>query len=86
MPHIAERAKAIIAHRLGVDAAKVTEGASLIADLEADSLSKIELCMAFEQEFGCHIADDLVERIVTVGDAIELITATTARPRKWGYA
>ena len=52
MSDIAERVKKIVVEHLGVDAAKVTDGASFIDDLGADSLDTVELVMAFEEEFG----------------------------------
>ena len=58
---------------LGVDAAKVTEDASFIDDLGADSLDTVELVMAFEEEFGVEIPDDAAEKISTVKDAIAYI-------------
>jgi len=70
---IAERVKKIVVEHLGVDDSKVTESASFIDDLGADSLDTVELVMAFEEEFGCEIPDDAAEKIVTVKDAIDFI-------------
>ncbi len=70
---IADRVKKIVVEHLGVDEAKVSESASFIDDLGADSLDTVELVMAFEEEFGCEIPDDAAEKIVTVKDAIEFI-------------
>ena len=70
---IAERVKKIVVEHLGVDEAKVSENASFIDDLGADSLDTVELVMAFEEEFGCEIPDDAAERIVTVKDAVDFI-------------
>ena len=58
---------------IGVDEAKVTDEASFVDDLGADSLDTVELVMAFEEEFGCEIPDDAAEKITTVKDAIEYI-------------
>ena len=58
---------------LGVEGEKVTESASFIDDLGADSLDTVELVMAFEEEFGCEIPDDAAENILTVKDAIDFI-------------
>lgn len=68
-----ERVKKIVVEHLGVDADKVTEGASFIDDLGADSLDTVELVMAFEEEFGVEIPDDAAETILTVGDAVKYI-------------
>ncbi|MAB12601.1 MULTISPECIES: acyl carrier protein [Parvibaculum] len=70
---IAERLKKIVVEHLGVDADKVTENASFIDDLGADSLDNVELVMAFEEEFGVEIPDDAAEKILTVKDAIEFV-------------
>ncbi len=65
--------KKIVAEHLGIDEAKVTEEASFIDDLGADSLDTVELVMAFEEEFGSEISDSEAEKILTVGDAIKFI-------------
>jgi|SRR4051812_15102217 len=71
--NIAERVKKIVVEHLGVEADKVTEAASFIDDLGADSLDTVELVMAFEEEFGCEIPDDAAETILTVGDAVKFL-------------
>jgi acyl carrier protein len=73
MSDIGERVKKIVVEHLGVEPDKVTEGASFIDDLGADSLDTVELVMAFEEEFGCEIPDDAAETILTVGDAIKFL-------------
>jgi acyl carrier protein len=73
MSDVAERVKKIVVEHLGVDEAKVTDNASFIDDLGADSLDTVELVMAFEEEFGIEIPDDAAEKIVTVKDAISFI-------------
>jgi acyl carrier protein len=65
--------KKIVVERLEVDADKVNEKASFIDDLGADSLDLVELVMAFEEEFGIEIPDDVQEQIGTVGDAVRFI-------------
>ncbi|MBD42335.1 MAG: acyl carrier protein [Pelagibacteraceae bacterium] len=70
---IAGKVKKIVADHLGVEEAKVTEEASFIDDLGADSLDTVELVMAFEEEFGSEISDTEAEKILTVGDAIKFI-------------
>jgi len=70
---IAARVKKIVVEHLGVEDAKVTENASFVDDLGADSLDTVELVMAFEEEFGCEIPDDAAEKISTVKDAIAYI-------------
>ncbi len=68
-----DRVKKIVVEHLGVEADKVTEDASFIDDLGADSLDIVELVMAFEEEFGVEIPDDAAEKISTVTDAIKYI-------------
>ena len=60
-----------------MDESKVAENASFIDDLGADSLDTVELVMAFEEEFGCEIPDDAAEKILTIKDAIDFISANT---------
>jgi acyl carrier protein len=73
MSETADRVKKIVVEHLGVEGDKVTEEASFIDDLGADSLDIVELVMAFEEEFGVEIPDDAAEKITTVKDAIEYI-------------
>ena len=73
MSDTAERVKKIVVDHLNVDADKVTDTASFIEDLGADSLDTVELVMAFEEEFGIEIPDDAAEKIQTVKDAISFI-------------
>ena len=73
MSDIAERVKKIVVEHLSVEPEKVTESASLIEDLGADSLDAVELVMAFEEEFNVEIPNDVAETILTVGDAVKYI-------------
>lgn len=73
MSDTADRVKKIVIEHLGVEEDKVTEAASFIDDLGADSLDTVELVMAFEEEFGCEIPDDAAEKILTVGNAVKFI-------------
>ena len=70
---ISSKVKKIVADHLGIDEAKVTDEASFIDDLGADSLDTVELVMAFEEAFDVEIPDDKAETILTVGDAIKFI-------------
>ena len=72
---VADRVKKIVVEHLGVEADKVTNDASFIDDLGADSLDTVELVMAFEEEFAVEIPDDAAEKILTVKDAIDFIGA-----------
>lgn len=68
-----EKIKKIIVDQLGVDESEVTESASFVDDLGADSLDTVELVMALEEEFGIEIPDEDAEKIITVKDAIQYI-------------
>ena len=79
MSEVGDKIKKIIVDHLGVDAEKVTEEASFIDDLGADSLDTVELVMAFEEEFGAEISDSEAEKILTVGDAIKFVENSTSK-------
>ena len=68
-----DRVKDIIVEQLGVDEKDVTDSASFIDDLGADSLDTVELVMAFEEEFDIEIPDEDAEKMNTVGDAIQYL-------------
>ena len=70
---VSGKVKKMVADHLGVEETKVTDEASFIDDLGADSLDTVELVMAFEEEFGAEISDSDAEKILTVGDAIKFI-------------
>jgi len=78
MSDIAERVKKIVVDHLSVDESKISENASFMDDLGADSLDTVELVMAFEEEFGCEIPDDAAETIQTVGDAVKFLEKNAA--------
>ena len=73
MSDIADRVRKIVVEHLGVEADKVTETASFIDDLGADSLDTVELVMAFEEEFGAEIPDEDAEKLTTVGAVIKYL-------------
>ncbi|RKX37169.1 MAG: acyl carrier protein [Verrucomicrobia bacterium] len=68
-----DKVKDIIVEQLGVNADQVTEGASFIEDLGADSLDTVELVMAFEEEFGAEIPDEDAEKMTSVGGVINYL-------------
>jgi acyl carrier protein len=78
MSTVAERVKKIVIEHLHCEPAKVTDSASFIDDLGADSLDTVELVMAFEEEFGVEIPDDAAENIATVQDAVSFIEKNVA--------
>ena len=73
MSTVYDKVKKIVVENLGVDESKVTETSSFVEDLGADSLDQVELVMAFEEEFGVVIPDDVAEKITTVQKAVEYI-------------
>jgi acyl carrier protein len=75
MASVDERVKQIIVEQLGVDEAEITPNASFVDDLGADSLDTVELVMAFEEAFEIEIPDEDAEKIRTVRDATDYITA-----------
>lgn len=77
MSDVAERVKKIVVEHLGVEEDKVTEGASFIDDLGADSLDTVELVMAFEEEFGLEISDEEAQKLDTVAKVVEYIKNKT---------
>ena len=75
MASVDERVKQIIVEQQGVDEGEVTANASFVDDLGADSLDTVELVMAFEEAFEIEIPDEEAEKIRTVKDAVDYITA-----------
>ena len=75
MSDIADRVKKIVVEHLGVEEDKVTETASFIDDLGADSLDIVELVMTMEEEFDLDIPDEDAEKMKTVGDVVKYITS-----------
>ena len=70
-----DKFKSIVVDQLGVDEDQVTEDASFVDDLGADSLDTVELIMAFEEEFDIEIPDEDAQKIKTVKDVMEYIEA-----------
>ena len=68
-----DEVKAIIAEQLGVKTEEVTDSASFVDDLGADSLDTVELVMALEEKFGVEIPDQDAEKMSTVGEAIKYL-------------
>jgi acyl carrier protein len=77
VPDVAEAVVVLIGGHFSIDPALVVLQASLIDDLDADSLDRVELVIAFEEAFGINIPDADLERIRTVHDAIEYIQLRT---------
>ncbi|MCX7717996.1 MAG: acyl carrier protein [Candidatus Sumerlaeaceae bacterium] len=75
---VEQKVKEIVVQQLGVNADQVTNEASFMEDLGADSLDVVELVMAIEEEFQIDIPDDDAEKVTTVGQAIEYVKAKQA--------
>src|SRR5690242_21583196 len=73
MSNVEEKVKDIIVEELGVEREKLTNDASFMEDLGADSLDTVELVMAFEKEFDIDIPDEEAEKLRTVGDALKYL-------------
>jgi acyl carrier protein len=70
---VLEKVKEIVVEQLGVEEEEVTEKASFVDDLGADSLDIVELIMAFEEAFETEIPDEDAEKMVTVADVVKYI-------------
>ena len=75
MSNIEDRVKKIVAEQLGVKVEEVTNPASFVDDLGADSLDTVELVMALEEEFETEIPDEEAEKITTVQLAIDYVNS-----------
>jgi acyl carrier protein len=76
---ISEKVIDIIVEQLGVNPEQVTESASFIEDLGADSLDTVELVMAFEEEFSVEVPDEDAEKLQTVGNVVDYIEKKTTK-------
>lgn len=78
MSSIEERVKKIVVEQLGVTEDEVTNEASFVDDLGADSLDTVELVMALEEEFETEIPDEDAEKITTVQQAIDYVNSASS--------
>jgi len=82
MSDVAQKVKGIIAEQLGAKIENVTETASFVDDLGADSLDTVELVMALEEEFGIEIPDEDAEKMSNVGEAVRYIEEKVTKASK----
>lgn len=71
-----EKLQKIIAEVLNVDEDEITADTTFVDDLGADSLDVFQIIMGIEEEFDIEIPNEEVEKIVSVGDAVEAIKNT----------
>jgi acyl carrier protein len=71
-----KKIKSIVSDKLSISEDQITEEASFIDDLGADSLDTVELVMALEDEFSMDIPDEEAEKLTTVGKAMDYILTT----------
>ena len=77
MENVEQRVMKIVAEQLGVNETEVKSESSFVDDLGADSLDTVELVMALEEEFDCEIPDEEAEKITTVKQAVDYVSAHT---------
>ncbi len=75
MENVEQRVMKIVAEQLGVSETEVKSESSFVDDLGADSLDTVELVMALEEEFDCEIPDEEAEKITTVKQAVDYVSA-----------
>lgn len=75
MEHIEQRVKKIIAEQLGVNEAEIKNESSFVGDLGADSLDTVEVVMTLEEAFEFEIPDEEAEKITTVQQVIDYVSA-----------
>ena len=82
MTEVGQKVKSIIAEQLGVKIEEVTDSASFVDDLGADSLDTVELVMALEEEFGIEIPDEDAEKMTSVGEAVRYVEEKASKTSK----
>ena len=82
MSEVASKVRSIIAEQLGVKIEEVTDAASFVDDLGADSLDTVELVMALEEEFGIEIPDEEAEKMTHVGEAVKYVESKGSKSAK----
>ncbi|ASP84300.1 acyl carrier protein [Sinorhizobium meliloti] len=81
---VSNRIRAIIVEQLGVDPAHAVDDASLVDDLGADFLEVAQIVMMIQDEFNIELSDDVAKTVITVGDAIYVVSSKTRANRSRG--
>ena len=68
-----EKMKKMLADMLNIEVDSITNETSFKEDLGADSLDLFELVMALEDEYSIELPTEELQKIVTVGDVLELL-------------
>jgi len=76
---VRERVLRIIEMQLDVPIEEIKAESQFVDDLGADSLAIVEITLALEEEFDLDFPDEVVDRCVTVGDAVRELEAELAR-------
>jgi acyl carrier protein len=74
-----KKLKSIVSDKLSISEDQITEEASFIDDLGADSLDTVELVMALEDEFDLDIPDEEAEKLTTVGKTLDYVLSTLSK-------
>jgi acyl carrier protein len=75
---VASEFREILVFHLGVEPARLTDGARLKEDLGADSLDRVEIVMSCEERFDIEIPNQSADRFGTVGEAVRFLEAQVA--------
>ena len=70
---IFEKIRDLLAEQLDIPADSITPESDIIDDLEADSLTVLDMVMTLEDDFGIEVADDAIENLRTVGDVVNFV-------------
>ena len=77
---IEQKVRQVLAEQLAVDESQVKAESRFSEDLDADSLDMVEATMALEEALGIRIADEEVQNVNTVGEAVELAAGKLGVP------
>ena len=81
---VLERVRAHLADELAIDASSIDESTRFREDLEADSLDLYTLVQELEDQYGVRVSDEQAAKILTVGQAVDFVLATTVAEAETG--